>query len=152
MGLSFDFSGFEQLSVDLDKISSAIVKNEAAAVHMGGLAYQRDVQLLVGEVMETHTGLYRASIRTDMETEGTAPVALVGTPAVQAKQLEYGGVITVKNAKALHWVDDEGVHHFAQSVTQPGHPHFRPAWDQNREKYGPIMMAYLTTGIAPGGD
>jgi HK97 gp10 family phage protein len=124
-GFSFDFSALNQFSRDLDKIAQGIAKNERAAVRAAGQAYQHDVQVLA----PVDTGQYRASIRVEMEVEGIRQVALIGTPMPQACRLEYGffGMTDV----------------LGRTFHQYPRPHWRPPFDQNKEKYGAIMMAML---------
>ena len=55
----------------------------------------------------------------------------VGTNVVYAAIQEFGGVITPKKAKVLHWVDRKtGEDVFASSARIPPHPYLRPAWDE----------------------
>lgn len=66
--------------------------------------------------------------------------ALIGTNAVQARIHEFGGVITPKRAKFLHFfVDGDEV--FAKRVVIPARPWLRPAIDQN----GPAILAAMST-------
>jgi hypothetical protein len=137
-GFSFDFSALDQFSRDLEKIAQGIARNERAAVRAAGQAYQHDVQVLA----PVDQGPYRASIRVEPGEDMGRPVSLIGTPAVQARQLEYGGIIRAKNGKYLkfkidgHWVQVE-------QVIQHPHPHWRPPFDQNKEHYRDIMIGML---------
>jgi HK97 gp10 family phage protein len=135
---SFDVSAFTQFSKDLEKIAQGIQKNERAAVKLAGNAYKNDVQPL----LQYKSGTLRRSVHVEPSEEGGHPVALVGTDAIYAKQREYGGVITAKNAPYLvfqidgHWVQ-------TKSVYQPPHPVWRPVFDNNLPKYRDIMIAAL---------
>ena len=127
-GFSFDFSDFTNLSRDLDKIAQGIARNERAAVRAAGQAYQHDVQVLA----PVDTGQYRASIRVEMQEEGIRQVALIGTPMPQACRLEYGFFgMTDRLGRLYH---------------QYPRPHWRPPFDQNKEKYGSIMVGACVFG------
>jgi len=121
---SFDISAFGQFGRDLDKITQGIQKNERAAVRAGGQAYQHDVQKLA----PVDTGQYRASIRTDPGDDSGRPVSLIGTPMPQARRLEYGFIGPDKLGRVYH---------------QSPRPHWRPPFDQNKEKYADIMIRML---------
>jgi len=124
-GFSFDVSAFTQFSKDLEKIAQGIQKNERAAVRAAGQAYQHDVQVLA----PVDTGQYRASIRVDPGEDAGRPVSLIGTPMPQACRLEYGfWGMRDKLGRLYH---------------QYPRPHWRPPFDQNKQKYADIMIAML---------
>lgn len=67
-----------------------------------------------------------------LERSPTKAEGAVGTNVVYGPIQEFGGVITPKKAKALHWVSRQtGEDVFAQRVQIPAHPYLRPAWDEN---------------------
>jgi len=63
--------------------------------------------------------------RENTETSSSLEVGPKDFPG--ARQREYGGVITAKNAPFLVWKDYEGNWHRAKSVYQPPTPYIRPA-------------------------
>lgn len=67
----------------------------------------------------------------------------IGTDVVYAAMQEFGGVITPKRAKMLHWVDEMGTDVFANMVTIPAHPYLRPAMDENKEAVQETVAAVL---------
>lgn len=135
---SYDFSAFKGLASDLGKIAAEVRRNERAAVRAGGMAYQRDVQ----RIAPVDKGQYRASIRTEVVEDITGPVALIGTPMPQARQLEFGGTIRAKNAPYLHFrVNGHWVR--VKEVYQRPKPHWRPPFDNNKQKYRDIMLSIL---------
>lgn len=80
------------------------------------------------------TGTLRRSIHTEVTGSTTQAEATIGTDVVYAAQVEFGGTITPKNKKLLHWVDASGVEHFAKSVTQVARPYLRPAFDEKSDE------------------
>ena len=80
------------------------------------------------------------------ENHAEAQIGPSGVAVAYAAQREFGGTITAKG-RALHWVDEDGVHHFAKSVNQPAHPYMRPAWDENEDKAVELMTAVLRAQI-----
>jgi hypothetical protein len=138
-GFSFNVSAFEKMSRDIQKAGENIRKKEITAVKLGGNAYKNDVQPL----LQYKTGTLRRSVHVEPSIDGISPVSLVGTNVIYARQRENGGFIKAKNAKFLHWVDDEGNDHFAKQVYQNPHPVWRPVFDANKEKYGQLMIDYL---------
>jgi hypothetical protein len=64
---------------------------------------------------------------------------VTGTDNVAARQHEFGGVIKAKNAPYLVFQTEDGAWHKVKAVTQPPHPHFQPALDENGGKYIRIM-------------
>lgn len=47
---------------------------------------------------------------------------------------EFGGIISAKRAKALHWIGKDGKDIFAKSVRIPARPYLRPAVDENQKQ------------------
>jgi hypothetical protein len=99
------------------------VKSVAPLGHMPGLAH----------------GDYRRSIHVEMQEDEHQAVALVGTNKIQAKQLEFGGIIRAKNKPFLVFQTEDGQWHHVKVVHQPGHPHFQPTLDNNRQNYREII-------------
>jgi hypothetical protein len=149
-GFSFDFSCLNQLSHDLQKIGATVQKNERAAVSLAGNAYKNDVQPL----LQYKSGTLRRSAHVELSSEGLHPIALVGTDVIYAKQREYGGVIKAKNGEYLRFRTYDGKWVTTKQVNQPPHPVWRPVFDNNKQKYGDMMMAFLAGKpyAAPAGD
>lgn len=133
-GFSFDFSDFHRLAADMNKIAANVVKKERVVVNLAANEYKNDVQPL----LQYKTGTQRRSVHVEPSEEAGHPIALVGTDLIYAKQREYGGIIKAKNGPYLifqidgHWVQTE-------SVYQPPHPAWRPAFDNNLAKYERIL-------------
>ena len=74
------------------------------------------------------TGNLANSIQTQL-VSATAKRAEthVGPTAIYGRIQELGGTIFPRNATRLHWVDEEGKHHSAVSVTLPARPYMEPA-------------------------
>lgn len=98
----------------------------AAAVTAGALLIQDAAKVKA----PARTGNLRRSIHTETASAPTRAEATVGTDAVYAAQVEFGGTIVPKRKRLLRWVDESGVEHFARSVTQPARPYLRPAFDE----------------------
>ena len=81
------------------------------------------------------TGTLKRSLHAELEGASTTQAtAIIGTDAPYAAQVEFGGTITPKSKKLLHWVDASGVDHFAKSVTQVARPYLRPAFDEKSDE------------------
>jgi phage gpG-like protein len=138
-GFSFDISCLKMLERDLGKIAADIQRNERAAVNLAGNAYKSDVQPL----LQYKTGTLRRSVHVEPSEEGGHPLALIGTDVIYAKQREYGGVIRGKNGGYLRFKTYDGQWVTTKQVYQPPHPAWRPAFDNNKQKYRDIMIAAL---------
>lgn len=122
---TFDISPLRGISDAIETIAKEVQKNERAAISAAGHAYQRDVQ----RIAPVDTGQYRASIRVEMAQEDGHPVALIGTPMPQACRLEYGfWGMTDRIGRTFH---------------QRPRPHWRPAFDLNKIRYGNIIISRL---------
>lgn len=55
----------------------------------------------------------------------------IGPTVVYGAIHEFGGIIKPRTAKVLHWVDENGDHHFAKAVHIPARPYMRPALENN---------------------
>jgi HK97 gp10 family phage protein len=124
---SFDFSGLNLLTRDLQKIAAGIQKNERAAVKLAGQAYANDVKAIA----PYKTGTYRRSIHVEMSTEGIREVALIGTDVPYGRRLEFG------------FMDTDSL---GRKYQQYPRPHWRPTFDHNLMKYRGIMLAALEGG------
>jgi HK97 gp10 family phage protein len=94
------------------------------------------------------------SITTAIEADrnhAEAQIGPSGAATPYAAQKEFGGTITAKNARMLHWVDEDGQDHFAWAVTQQAQPYMRPAWDENIEEAEKKMMAVVSKLVEQAG-
>lgn len=64
-----------------------------------------------------------------------------------ARQREYGGVISAKNAPYLVWQDYDGNWHKAKSVIQPATPYIRPAIAAKRGEAAAKMASIVRKGF-----
>lgn len=82
------------------------------------------------------------------ESSPTHAEGAVGTNVVYGPIQEFGGVVTPKKAKALHWVSKQtGEDVFAQRVVIPPHPYLRPAWDEKRNAMIETVKRVITNAI-----
>ena len=68
------------------------------------------------------------------EVSGNSAAVYIGTNVIYARQREYGGTITARNAPRLVWQDYSGNWHSAYSVYQSATPFMRPAIDENGDQ------------------
>lgn len=143
MGFSFDISDFARFTRDIDNIAKKLEAREALGPKLSGQEYANDVKAIapLGSMPGESHGDYRRSIHVEMSQENGHPVCFVGTNKIQAKQLEFGGSIKAKNVPYLIFKTYDGDWVQTKEVFQPGVPHFRPAFDNNKEKYDRIMIA-----------
>jgi HK97 gp10 family phage protein len=123
-----DVIGEEELARKLARLQEQVQGQQlAAAVTAGALLIQDAAKIKA----PARTGNLRRSIHTELTAAGpTRAEATVGTDAVYAAQVEFGGTIVPKRKRVLRWVDESGQEHFARSVTQPARPYLRPAFDE----------------------
>lgn len=75
------------------------------------------------------TGNLARSIQISVVSRSMNAVKVaVGTNAVYAKMVEFGGVIVPKRARFLAWQTPAGEWIFARRVIQPSRPYLRPAF------------------------
>ena len=144
--------GLSETLAAIQKDLNKKAQQAKVAVKLAGNEYKTDVQ----KIAPYKTGTYRRSIHVQMIYENGQAYALVGTNKIQGKQLEFGGVIRAKNAPYLVFKTEDGNWVQTKEVFQPGHPHFRPALDLNRNKYLQIMKGTFDRDNPPietmGGD
>ena len=126
-GFSLDIGDMMRFKTDVAQIAEKTQANEQAAVMVAGEAYKTDVQAKLPWV--THT-LIR-SVHTSLEWEGTTPVSYVGSNAPYARRIEHGFV---------------GADKLNRVYNQPPNPVWRPMFDNNKAKYGELMIRALNLG------
>lgn len=108
----------------LGEVGKVAVLEDAA--RSGALVIEAEAKTLA----PVKTGNLRRSIHTETVGRSSSQVQVaVGTDAVYAAQVEYGGIIVPKRKRMLAWQDQGGVWHFARRVSQKPHPYMRPAFD-----------------------
>ena len=107
----------------------------AKAAMAGGFVIEAHAKINVEKTFKPGTGNLSNSINTTLEksTDTMAKVS-VGPSVIYGRIQEFGGVIKPVTAKMLHWVDEGGQHHQANSVTIPARPYLRPAIDENEAR------------------
>jgi hypothetical protein len=124
--------GLPQFKGQLERLGAA------ASGKMLGRAATAALMIVLNAIKERAPRLTRTlsrSFHIEVLSEKAFSVeAAVGTDLEYAAIHEFGGVITQKKAKMLHWVDREtGEDIFARSVTIPARPYVRPSWDENQD-------------------
>jgi HK97 gp10 family phage protein len=134
--------GLGELQAQFKRISKAARGAALAKAGTSGLLLVQNAAIPKAPKL---TGTLRRSIHTEVleQRDDYAEVA-VGTDVIYAAIQEFGGVITPKKAKMLHWVGEGGVDIFAKSVTIKPHPYLLPAWDENESK----MINEVKTSLA----
>lgn len=139
-----DVVGDEELRRKLTALTAAVQGQVlAAAVDSGAQLIQNAAK----EKAPYRTGTLRRSIHTETEGGTIRATATIGTDVVYAAQVEFGGTITPKTKKLLHWVDADGQEHFAKSVTQVARPYLRPAFDEKGDDAAAEVGAALRQAI-----
>lgn len=111
--------------------------NLRRSIHIGGhTELARDYHGVTGEVGPGVPG---------PEHRGRASAVYIGTNVIYAKQREFGGTITAKNAPYLVWRDYDGGWHRARSVHQAATPYMRPAIDENGDQVRREIAQALAT-------
>ncbi len=117
-----------------DKVRGA---NIVTALQAGALVIQNAAKEKVHAQLNTTgqaTGTLARSIHMEVaDSSANSAEVDVGTDVVYAAIHEFGGVITPKKAKMLHWISPAGEDIFAHSVHIPARPYLRPAMDENRD-------------------
>lgn len=75
----------------------------------------------------------------------------IGTNLEYAGIQEFGGTITPRSASFLRWTDDQGVVHFARSVTIPARAYLRPAFDEDQDAAVDAVASVLRKVVARHG-
>ena len=133
-------SGVSDLVKGFKDFNDKIAKNQSIGARLTANQYKTDVQAKITEIGLYKKGDYRRSIHVEGPFEGSdGPYYVTGTDNIAARQHEFGGVIKAKNAPYLVFQTEDGAWHKVKAVTQPPHPHFQPALDENGGKYIGIM-------------
>jgi HK97 gp10 family phage protein len=126
-----DVIGDEELRSKLQSLTAAVQGQVLAAAVMSGAQV---IQNAAKEKAPYRTGTLKRSIHSEIEaSDATRATAIIGTDVPYGAQVEFGGTITPKKKKLLHWVDADGQDHFAKSVTQVARPYLRPAFDEKSD-------------------
>jgi len=137
--MAVGLSGMADLQKAFKDLASLAERNKTIALKLIGEECKTDVQAKITEIGLYKSGDYRRSVH--VEPVDSSKV-LVGTNRVDGRQHEYGGVIKAKNKPYLvfkidgHWVR-------VKQVYQPPHPHFRPVFDANWQKYQKMYLEAL---------
>lgn len=120
----------------------------AKAALAGGYVIEAYAKINVTKTFTARTGNLLNSISTTLEkTTATSAKVSVGPTVIYGRIHELGGTIKPVHAKMLHWVDESGKHHQANSVTIPARPYLRPAIDENEKKILAAVGANLQIEI-----
>lgn len=142
-GVTVKLVGTDRLLRKLRDLGDGMAEALEAATQTGALVVQNAAK----EKAPYRTGTLRRSIHmeTTKRTRDEVEVA-VGTDLEYAAIHEFGGTITPKTAKKLHFfVDGEEV--FADEVQIPARPYLRPALDENKDKVVEEIGAALKAAI-----
>ncbi len=129
---------------------SADVRGNALrkAALAGGQLVQGYAEVNVMETFKNVTGNLAGSIQTEVASASPDRVVVeVGPTAIYGRIQELGGEIKPLTAKRLHWVDEDGNHRTALSVTLPARPYLAPALEDNESEVIDAMGDVLRQAI-----
>lgn len=107
---------------------AALVK----AAMAGGFVIEGHAKMNVMKTFKQGKGNLAGSIQTTVESASpNRAVVAVGPTAIYGRIQELGGTIKPLVKAKLHWVDEDGNHHSAFSVTLPARPYMAPAVEDN---------------------
>ncbi len=104
------------------------------SVEAGARLVEGHAKVNIVNTFKKQTGNLANSIMVDVVASADKATARIGPTAIYGRIQEQGGTIKPLVAKELHWVDENGVHHRAKSVTLPARPYLVPALEDNEEK------------------
>lgn len=109
----------------------------------GGFVLETHAKINVRNTFEVISGNLANTIQTTLvsATDSRAEVE-VGPTAIYGRIQELGGTVEPVKASKLHWVDENGRHRSAYSVTLPARPYMRPAAE---EHFAEIINAAAVT-------
>jgi phage gpG-like protein len=136
-GKTYTMPQFRKALLAMDgKIRGGVLAKAAMA---GGLVIEGQAKINAIQTFDKQSGNLANSIQTKLASSSASrAVVSIGPTAVYGRIQEFGGVIKPVTAKRLHWVSEDGEHHFAMSVTLPPRPYLRPAIDEHENE---IMRA-----------
>lgn len=128
--IRMEVRGTRELRAAIDKIGDEFERELEAAVRSGALIVQNNAKSRA----PYRTGNLRRSIHMETTERSREHVQVeVGTDLEYAAIHEFGGVITPKKAKALHFfIGAKAI--FTRAVHMPARPYLRPALDENKAK------------------
>ena len=139
MARNVTLEGLTDLVKGFKEFREGVEKRKITGQKLAANEFKSDVQGKITEIGLYKKGDYRRSIHAEgpfTDAEGT--YFLVGTNRIDARQHEFGGIIKAKNGPYLIFkIGDQWIQ--TKQIYQPPHPHFRPALDENKEKYARIM-------------
>lgn len=135
--------GDDVLAAALKELDAAAAEQALRlAVQAGALLIENAAEAKAPKKTRTLARSITTQITAD-RNHAEAQIGPSGAAIPYAAQREFGGVIVPKTAKALHWVDEAGLDHFARRVVQVAQPYMRPAWDENIEQARERVKAVL---------
>ena len=138
--ISLQIINLDEFKADLAKLSEAVRGQKlVTALKAGALIVENAAKQKCPKRTRT---LSRSIHIETASTQGDKVEVDIGTDVVYAAIQEFGGVITPKRARMLHWTEG-GLDIFAHKVTIPAHPYLRPAMDENKDAIQAEITATL---------
>lgn len=117
------------------------------AVESGARVVEANAKVNITKTFKNQTGNLANSIVVDVVAAPDKAIALIGPTAIYGRIQELGGTVKPLTAKELHWVDENGKHHTAQSVTLPARPYIAPAVNDHEQEIVDAMAENLRIEI-----
>ena len=138
--VSIQIVNLDEFKGELSKLSEQVRgQNLVTALKAGALIVENAAK----QKCPKRTRTLSRSIHVETaSSQGDKVEVDIGTDVVYAAIQEFGGVITPKKAKMLHWTEG-GQSIFAHKVTIPAHPYLRPAMDENKDAIQAEITATL---------
>lgn len=120
------------------------------AVETGGRLVQGYARVNITNTFKAQSGNLAGSIRVEVSADADKATARIGPTAIYGRIQELGGTVRPLVKKELHWVDEDGKHHRAKSVTLPARPYLAPAMEDNEDRILASMADSLRRDIEGG--
>lgn len=119
------------------------------AAMAGGQVIEANAKINANRVFSAEaTNTLAGSIHTELISKtGTSAEVSVGPSVVYGRIQELGGWIKPVTAKALSWINKQGVRVFAKAVYIPPRPYLRPAADEHQPEILQAVGASLKRDI-----
>ena len=150
MGVSFEFD-LKKFGADVASVRKNTTGSQLGNAALAGILLIREFikfNIQARGLVDTAALLNRWVFGLE-KTSGTSVGAFTGTDKIYARIHEFGGVITPKTAKALHFqIDGHWV--TTRSVTMPARPYVRPALDENKPEVANAIIGVLQGQVDHG--
>jgi len=117
------------------------------SVEAGARLVEGHAKVNIVNTFKKQTGNLANSIMVDVVASADKATARIGPTAIYGRIQELGGTVKPLIKKRLHWVDENGKHHSAESVTLPARPYLAPAVNDHEQEIIDAMAENLRSEI-----